>query len=60
MRGRTETVRPLTMATKRACELFDQSGSSPAERLAAMRECSTVHNKLTREAAMGEWRLRCI
>ena len=53
-RGRTETVRPLTMATKHACQLFDQPDVSPADLYSAMNECTKVHNQLTKEAAMGE------
>ena len=30
-KGRTETVRPLTMETKHACQLFDKSHASPDE-----------------------------
>ena len=54
-KGRTETVRPLTMETKHACQLFDKSHVSPDELYAAMNECTKVHNQLTKEAAMGEF-----
>ena len=54
-KGRTETVRPLTMETKHACQLFDKSNASPDELYAAMNECTKVHNQLTKEAAMGEF-----
>lgn len=52
--GRTETIRPATMATKKACELFSQSGVSKAELRASVEECSKVHGQLTKEAAMGK------
>ena len=53
--GRTETVRSATMATKRACEMFElsQTKSSPSEIRAALEECSKAHGQLTKEAAMG-------
>ena len=54
-KGRTETVRPLTMETNHACQLFDKSDASPDELYAAMSECTKVHNQLTKEAAMGEF-----
>ena len=51
--GRTETVRSSTMATKRACTLFQNSGSSQSELMEALAECSEVHGQLTKAAAMG-------
>lgn len=53
--GRTETVRPATVATKRACELFASSQSSVEELRKSMVECSTIQGKLIKEAAMGKW-----
>ena len=53
-KGRTETVRPLTMATRHACELFHKEDSNPDQLYEAMQECTKVHNQLTKEAAMGE------
>lgn len=50
--GRTETVRPATLATNAACELLAKN-SSRDEILAALSECSKVHGNLTRNAAMG-------
>lgn len=52
--GRTETVRPATVATKRACELFASSQSSVEELRKSMEECSTIQGKLIKEAAMGQ------
>lgn len=54
MLGRTETIRPLTMETKRASELFDNPNAPVGELYQAMKDCTTVHNKLTRSAAVGE------
>jgi len=55
--GRTETVRSCTSATKHACALIE-SKANPLPSLQeidqAIRECSTVHNQLTKEAAMGQ------
>ena len=59
--GRTETVRPATLATKRLAEYFYKSGegTSPLlshadEVLAMMKECSSIHNKLVKEGALGQ------
>lgn len=51
--GRTETIRPATMATNAACDLFSKQASKE-ELLAALATCSTVHGELTKNAAMGE------
>lgn len=55
--GRTETIRPATMATKAACEMFGKTtGTLPSssELQAAVKECSKVHTELTKNAAMGK------
>ena len=55
--GRTETIRPATMATKNTCDKFLQTtGTLPSlgELRACLEECSKVHGQLTKEAAMGE------
>ena len=59
--GRTETVRPATLATKRLAEYFykDGEGAPPLlshanEVLAVMKECSSIHNKLVKEGALGQ------
>ena len=48
-------MRPATMETKKACEMFLTSKyeASPAEMMAVIKECSKVHGQLTKEAAMG-------
>ena len=54
--GRTETIRPATTITKETCEMFDKSSGvlpSVSDLQNSIRECSTVHGKLTKEAAMG-------
>ncbi|VEN41671.1 unnamed protein product [Callosobruchus maculatus] len=53
--GRTETVRPCTMATK-AFSLAVTSNNKPStsELKGMISECSRVHSQLTREAAMGQ------
>ncbi|XP_017471616.1 PREDICTED: carnitine O-palmitoyltransferase 2, mitochondrial isoform X2 [Rhagoletis zephyria] len=55
--GRTETVRPCTMATKEFCESLMQSQSKNLESkelYSSIKRCSEVHNKLVKEAAMGQ------
>ncbi|XP_054722651.1 carnitine O-palmitoyltransferase 2, mitochondrial-like [Uloborus diversus] len=53
--GRTETVRPVTKATKRCVEEFHKSNpATSAEMRALLKECTKVHNQLTKEAAMGQ------
>eukprot|EP00105_Crassostrea_gigas_P016944 XP_011434533.1 PREDICTED: carnitine O-palmitoyltransferase 2, mitochondrial-like [Crassostrea gigas] len=54
--GRTETIRPATAETKRACMLFvdDHPIPSTEELKNAMLACSKKHGTLTRNAAMGK------
>lgn len=54
--GRTETVRPASIFTKRCSEAFvrEPSRHSAAELQHMMAECSKYHNQLTKEAAMGQ------
>ncbi|KAK7496706.1 hypothetical protein BaRGS_00012113 [Batillaria attramentaria] len=54
--GRTETVRPCTVATHKLCrQLFEsKEAASVQDMQATIRECSSMHNTLTREAAMGQ------
>ncbi|PVD24049.1 hypothetical protein C0Q70_14518 [Pomacea canaliculata] len=54
--GRTETVRPCTTATQKVCQqLFEAKQSNSVQDIqAAIRECTNIHNTLTREAAMGQ------
>ncbi|XP_067935231.1 carnitine O-palmitoyltransferase 2, mitochondrial-like [Watersipora subatra] len=51
--GRTETVRPATVATNRACELMDKSATKE-EIMAALLECSNTHGALTKNAVTGQ------
>uniref|UniRef100_A0A1A7XBF5 Carnitine O-palmitoyltransferase 2, mitochondrial n=1 Tax=Iconisemion striatum TaxID=60296 RepID=A0A1A7XBF5_9TELE len=54
--GRTETIRPATIHTKRCSHAFvNEPGKHSVEELRAMLiECSKYHGQLTREAAMGQ------
>lgn len=53
--GRTETVRPLTIATKDCVESFHKRSKPAASELKLkLEECTKVHNQLTKEAAMGK------
>ncbi|EDW19649.1 carnitine O-palmitoyltransferase 2, mitochondrial [Drosophila mojavensis] len=55
--GRTETMRPCTMATKDFCEAVLQPAQkqlSAGELRAMIDRCSRVHGQLTKEAAMGQ------
>ncbi|XP_069575807.1 carnitine O-palmitoyltransferase 2, mitochondrial [Brachyistius frenatus] len=54
--GRTETIRPASVHTKRCSHAFvQQPGKHSVEQLKAMlNECSKYHGQLTREAAMGQ------
>ncbi|KAG8183892.1 hypothetical protein JTE90_002461 [Oedothorax gibbosus] len=53
--GRTETVRPLTMATKQYVEeSHKRNRASNSELREILKQCTKVHNQLTKEAAMGQ------
>lgn len=54
--GRTETIRPCTVATRQFCEAVTAGPARPGrEELRAMiDECSRRHGALTKEAAMGQ------
>ncbi|CAG0893972.1 unnamed protein product, partial [Darwinula stevensoni] len=54
--GRTETLRPATIETKRCCEAFaNRTHHTPVSDLRKLLEsCSNKHGQLTREAAMGQ------
>ncbi|XP_055441823.1 carnitine O-palmitoyltransferase 2, mitochondrial isoform X2 [Bubalus kerabau] len=54
--GRTETIRPASVFTKRCSEAFvrEPAKHSAGELQQMMAKCSTYHNQLTREAAMGQ------
>lgn len=53
--GRTETMRPCTMATKAFCEMLHKSKVSDGASLKMLlSDCSKVHGNLLKEAAMGQ------
>ncbi|CAB3375686.1 Hypothetical predicted protein [Cloeon dipterum] len=53
--GRTETMRPCTMATQAVCNAINGSNQpSNAELLTMIKKCSEVHGNLTKDAAMGQ------
>ncbi|KAF6722019.1 Carnitine O-palmitoyltransferase 2, mitochondrial [Oryzias melastigma] len=54
--GRTETIRPATVHTKRCSQAFvQQPVAHSVEQLRGMlHECSKYHGQLTKEAAMGQ------
>ncbi|XP_010862457.2 carnitine O-palmitoyltransferase 2, mitochondrial [Esox lucius] len=54
--GRTETIRPATVHTKRCAQAFvQQPGKHTIDQLIGMlSECSKYHGQLTKEAAMGQ------
>lgn len=51
--GRTETIRPCTMATKEYCEAASKT-TNKSDLLKLVQNCSDKHKKLTRDAAMGQ------
>jgi len=52
--GRTETVRSCTNATKEFALKFNSKNKpSKGDVIEMMKKCSSVHGKLTKEAAMG-------
>jgi carnitine O-palmitoyltransferase 2 len=54
--GRTETVRPCTVATQNVClALNGSSKPSASEILSLIKKCSEMHGNLTKEAAMGKY-----
>ena len=53
--GRTETIRPASMATKTCAEAFEHSHPAGVEEMERLvRQASAWHFKLTKEAAMGK------
>lgn len=54
--GRTETIRPATLSTKRLAEFFFKNTNSidSNEFLKLMLECTKLHNQLVKEGAMGQ------
>ncbi|PAA89984.1 hypothetical protein BOX15_Mlig022066g1, partial [Macrostomum lignano] len=66
-RGRTETIRSATSATKEFCRLAGGSEPAPTNQLlAALKAASDAHSTLTKDAAMGKgwdrhlFALRCM
>uniref|UniRef100_A0A8C5NX02 Carnitine O-palmitoyltransferase 2, mitochondrial n=1 Tax=Jaculus jaculus TaxID=51337 RepID=A0A8C5NX02_JACJA len=57
--GRTETIRPASVFTKRCSEAFvrEPSRHSASSLQHMLAECSKYHGQLTKEAAMGEARV---
>ncbi|XP_971442.3 carnitine O-palmitoyltransferase 2, mitochondrial [Tribolium castaneum] len=53
--GRTEAIRPCTTATKDVTLAINALNKPPVAQLKKMiQECSTIHNRLIKEAAMGQ------
>ena len=53
--GRTETIRPCTKETKACSIAFDLENPANVDEMSELlRSCSKKHNKLTKEAAMGQ------
>ncbi|XP_063283912.1 carnitine O-palmitoyltransferase 2, mitochondrial-like isoform X2 [Pelobates fuscus] len=54
--GRTETIRPASIYTKKCSEAFvrNLSKHSVGELRSMLQECSKYHGQLTKEAAMGQ------
>jgi carnitine O-palmitoyltransferase 2 len=55
--GRTETMRPLTVATRDFCDQISKpltKRPSISDLRALMEKCSQLHNQLTKDAAMGQ------
>ncbi|KAM5149093.1 carnitine O-palmitoyltransferase 2, mitochondrial [Mantella aurantiaca] len=54
--GRTETIRPASIYTKKCSEAFVKNSSkhNAAELREMLNECSKYHGQLTKEAAMGQ------
>lgn len=55
-KGRTETIRPATMATKNLAEFMFKNGKSSDQNqiLSLLKNCTKLHNKLVKEGAMGQ------
>lgn len=52
--GRTETLRPCTVATVACSEAFEPNHpAGVSEMVSLLKESSKVHSKLTKEAVMG-------
>lgn len=54
--GRTETIRPATLETKRLAEYMSKKSGSedPNEVIGLLKHATNRHNKLVKEAAMGQ------
>jgi carnitine O-palmitoyltransferase 2 len=51
--GRTEAIRPATMATNRLAQYMSEK-NDPSTILSLMKDCSKIHNQLVKEGAMGQ------
>ena len=54
--GRTETVRPATMATKKLAEIMAKktNDSNVSGIYSLLKDCTKLHNQLVKEGAMGQ------
>lgn len=54
--GRTETIRPATMETRRLAEFMNHKTDSdnPKEIISLLKQATSRHNKLVKEGAMGQ------
>ena len=53
--GRTETIRPATLATVACSEAFDRNHKAGTEEMNKLiSQASEYHSQLTKDAAMGE------
>ena len=54
--GRTETIRPASMATKACAQAFEATSTNfdPSVLMDLISRASAYHTKLTKEAAMGK------
>ena len=53
--GRTETIRPASMATKACAEAFElDHPAGPEELMAKIKSAADWHSQLVKDAAMGK------
>ncbi|RDD37138.1 Carnitine O-acetyltransferase [Trichoplax sp. H2] len=52
--GRTENIRSATSKSKELCQIWTSSEATDSEKLAAFVEATKAHNKLAREAFIGQ------
>ncbi len=58
--GRTETVRPATLATKAIAEYMKNNSANldRGELIKMLRDCTKLHNQLVKEGAMGQVQIK--